>query len=112
MLMKTKLIITAFFLFLTALFIFGRIFFFNSFCKSYSICEWGTYLFSVPIAYLLYTLFSKTPKSSLIIGAVTLGAIIQILLTRDWVTGLILQKIIAALSGGLIAFLITKLIKN
>jgi len=105
--MKKKIfLIVYFFLFLTL--IVCKSIFVNTFCRFYNICEWGIYLFIVPTAYILFTLFSKPKNQFIYICVITLGIIISILLNRECTTGFILQKLIATISGSLVTYLIIK----
>jgi len=109
--MKNKILIFVCLFFIT-LIILWRVIFVNTFCGFYNICEWGIYLFIVPTAYILLTLFSKPQKQLVYIGAITLGIIISILLTRDWATGFILHKLISTILGSLVTCLIINQFKE
>ena len=106
--MKKKFIIAAYLLLFVVLIILWKTFFTSFICGFYNICEWGIYIFVVPTAFLLISLFSNTSKPFLMICAITSGVIIQALLSRDWETGFVVHKLAATLFGCLITYLITK----
>jgi len=109
--MKKKLLIFICLLFFIALIILWRVIFVNTFCEFYNICEWGIYLFIVPtVSFIAFLIKRSNPL--LIISAITLGVIISILLTRNWATGFILQKLITTLLGSLFTCLTIKLFEG
>ena len=84
----------------------------NGICSFYNICEWITYLFIVPIVYVIASLFIKIKKPFIPICASTIGILIPILLNRDWATGFILQKMVVTLLGSIATYLVVRKCEN
>ena len=75
----------------------------------YHFSEWGAYLFPVPTIYFFYAYFSKSgSKSKTIIISITIGAMISILLTRNFAESFWIQKIIATLLGAITALILAE----
>ena len=78
---------------------------------SLEIFDWAIYFFIVPLGYSLINIFKPTkPHSSLIMFI--LGAFIVIFLDRGFDSVLILKKSLATITGALLIWLLSSLIKK
>jgi hypothetical protein len=93
--------------------VFWNCYFVNIIKTFYYIAEWGIYLFSVPIGYCIVAFFSKSiakPIKAIIV--ISLGVLISILLTRNFTSSFIMQKILATLIGALASYILCKNLKT
>lgn len=67
----------------------------------------GAYLFSVPISFLIISLFSKSKLNLLSIPFIFVGVLIVILLSRDYKNSFLLEKIIGTIIGAILTCLTT-----
>ena len=81
------------------------------FSPFYQIDEWGIYLFTVPIAYCIVQLFSKSNQSSLkIIIAVFIGGVIPILLSR--IFDFLFLKVLMVLIGAIMTWILARFVSK
>jgi uncharacterized membrane protein YjjP (DUF1212 family) len=74
---------------------------------------WTTYLFIVPICYIIVSFFKKTKKPFVILSASTLGICISLLLNNgDWAANFVLQKVAATLLGSITTYLAFRKYEN
>ena len=76
----------------------------------YNIGDWGGYVFVVPFGYSLFRIFTRKPNinNNIYILCITIGALIPILLDRNFLDSLYLQKMGMLFLG----VMITLLFKN
>ena len=73
----------------------------------YQIDEWGTYLFIVPIGYGIAQFFSKPNYSLKNSAAISIGAVISVLLSRSF--EFVLPKLLMILAGAIITWITIRL---